>query len=706
MKKLTKLIIAFACLLTFQNCTNDDFDTRTVPNLQTQEDIVRDEEFIAENFGAFTTGDFYGTIQDQYGGLLNNVQVTIGNTTVLTDRNGIFLIKDATVYENFAHIKAKKEGYIDGSRVVIPKLEGENRIQIFMYKKEIIASVNSGEFSTVSLPNGAKINFSGGFVRQNGTAYNGQVDVVFNYLRPNSINTYRYMPGSLFAQNANNNAVALETLGMMSVNLFSPSGEELNINEFNRATLEFPITTSNAPDFIPLWYFDEERGYWKEEGQAVKFSNMYVAEVSHFTWWNCDLPLDYIEACFSLSLTNVDEAVPYYVILRRVVDGRILYVGIMTANEGVECGLIPENEEVKVEVYGSLGNCSGLQVYSETVGGFSTDTNVTISFSYEENQTTHITGMVTNCDGNMLTNGYVYIDELNNYVIDDGVIDIHVPFCEVTTVDVQVFDFDTNQWSITENVTLSTTPVHIGNVSTCANMGGAFNGNLVLSTQQEVNDFGVFNFTEVQGDVIIGNATNYTDIIDLTPLSSINYISGSLTITGNENLNSFQGLQNIMNIDGDKLHIQNNPTLTSLQGFNFSTINDLLIEDNDALTTLQGINNFTSISNLHITENDGLASLTGANNSISIEEDLRISKNNSLTSLQGIEVFNLSSQNDLHILDNDALTSLQGMEGITELRFLYIRYNDVLASLAQLENLTTVLDIMIDDNDSLVNLQV
>lgn len=683
MRKLTKLVIAFTCIFSLQNCNDDDLDTRTVPNLQTEEDILRDEEFIADNFGAFTTGNFFGVVEDINEGRLNNVQVTIGNKTTFTDRNGIFLIKDADVYENFAYIKTKKEGYINGSRVVIPKLEGENRIIISMYKKEIVASVNSGEFSTVSLPNGTKVNFSGGFVRQDGTTYNGQVDVVLNYLYPNLVNTYRRMPGSLFAQTTENEAVSLKSFGMMSVNLFSPSGEELNINKFNRATLEFPVSNSNgAPDFIPLWYFDEERGFWKQEGQAVKFSNMYVAEVSHFTWWNCDLPLDFVNACFSLSLTNTDDAVPYHVIIKRAIGNQIIYYGIMTANEGIECGLIPRNEEIEIEVYRSLGICEGALIHSETLGGYATDTTINVSFSHHEGQVTNINGMATSCDGNPITNGYIYINDINTFVIDDGIIDISIPYCDDTAVTIQLFDFDSNQWTIIEDITLSQEPINLGNVSTCDASGGIFNGNLILSTQQEVNDFGAYGITSITGSLTIGNENNYTDIVDLSPLATITYIAGDLTIAGNENLTSLQDLGNISHFEGDELLIKNNPSITSLAGFN----------------------NLTSVPTLNIHTNDGLTSLVGFENTFSVTRRLLITGNQNLTSLQGIEVFDLDSGHGLLISNNDSLTSLEGIETITQLSYLTISHNDMLNSLEAVQNLTQVNDLDINNNDSLITL--
>ena len=46
---------------------------------------------------------------------------------------------------------------------------------------------------------------------------------------------------------------------------------------------------STAPATIPLWSFNETTGIWQEEGSATKVRNAYVGNVSHFSWWNCDL---------------------------------------------------------------------------------------------------------------------------------------------------------------------------------------------------------------------------------------------------------------------------------------------------------------------------------------------------------------------------------------------------------------------------------
>ena len=693
MRKLLKLIIALVCIISLQNCQNDDLDTRTVPNFQSQEDILRDEEFIAENFGALITSDFFGTVEDQYGVKLSNVNVTIGNTTVFTDRNGIFSIKDANVYEKFAYVKASKEGYINGSRTIIPN-DGTNRLQIVMFKKEIVASVNSGEFSSVSLPNGTKVNFSGGFVRQDGTTYNGQVDVVLHHIGENAVQTLQQMPGSLFGQTEENEATGLETFGMMSINLFSPSGEQLNINEFNRATLEFPVVHSNAPDFVPLWYFDEERGYWKEEGQAVKFGNIYVAEVAHFTWWNVDLPFEPVEFCFTLTSGNTTNNSPYYVLIQPVDSNGAIYVGLNTSNV-TECTQIPINEEIKVSVYGGIDSqaCNASLIHEEILGGFGADASATITFQ-EQFTTTPVTGMATNCNGDPITNGYIYINNTNTFSITNGIIDIDVLTCAtvIESLDIQLYDIDTQQWTILENVQMDGNPLNVGNLSTCTNSGGVFNGDLILSSQSEVDNFSAIQFTSINGNLIIGDpnanptAASSTDITDISALSSIQSISGRLEIKFNDNLQSLQGLEQITEVTN--LIIAENNALTSLNGLNgLTNIEYLGISNNDQLTSIAQLGNVSSLGTTRIANNPLLASLNGLENITSL--GAIILRNNPLIGdLQPLS--NLTELTELHIDNCDSITSLEGLEQITELLYFWIYNNDGLTSLNGLQNLVSM----------------
>ena len=86
--------------------------------------------------------------------------------------------------------------------------------------------------------------------------------------------------------------VPFETYGYINVNLNGAS-----IPEGKVATVTIYCDADTAvvapPATMPLWYFNETEQKWKQEGNATWDSTLkaYVAQVSHFSWYNLDRPL-------------------------------------------------------------------------------------------------------------------------------------------------------------------------------------------------------------------------------------------------------------------------------------------------------------------------------------------------------------------------------------------------------------------------------
>ena len=79
-------------------------------------------------------------------------------------------------------------------------------------------------------------------------------------------------------------------------------------------------------------------------------------------------------------------------------------------------------------------------------------------------------------------------------------------------VNLQIFDFLANEWTIIRDVNLNGGTIDVGALSTCDNTGGIYNGDVILSSQQEVDDFGANNYTHITGYLVIGSddAGNYS----------------------------------------------------------------------------------------------------------------------------------------------------------------------------------------------------
>jgi len=268
-----------------------------------------------------------------------------------------------------------------------------------------VQTILSGVASEVTLPNGTKVNFDGAFQDESGNAYSGSVQVVMFHLEASNENISSLMPGMLYAEDQNGQEKALETYGMMNVELKGSAGQKLQIANGHTAQITVAIDNTQlatAPSSIPLWHFDDLNGYWKEEGSAQKVGNNYVGTVSHFSWWNCDaqFPMVSLTATVLDSNGNTLSNVTVQLIRASSVSGTMGF----TDNNGVVSGLVPANEILILNIFDS---CGGGIIYTSKIGPFSVDTvlpPITINNSVLSSQ---VTGTLLKCDNSNVTNGYV-----------------------------------------------------------------------------------------------------------------------------------------------------------------------------------------------------------------------------------------------------------------------------------------------------------
>lgn len=235
-----------------------------------------------------------GQVKDENGYPLNAVSVSASNSTVQTNYDGIFMLKDVSVNPARCVLTLDKPGYFKRIHAFIPSA-GINYIRVTMVKDDVAESISSTSGATVTLSDFSSVKFlPNSFVTTAGVDYNGMVNISIKHLSPDDNEFASSIPGGdLAAKDANGNDVVLYSYGMIGVILKGSSGEVLQLAAGTTATIKTPIAASQlatAPATLPLWYFDESTNLWKEEGMANKIGNMYVATVSHFSWWNCDVP--------------------------------------------------------------------------------------------------------------------------------------------------------------------------------------------------------------------------------------------------------------------------------------------------------------------------------------------------------------------------------------------------------------------------------
>jgi len=337
-------------------------------------------------------------ITDEQGDPVDNAQVDINAELYYSDENGVVITKPQKV----SALGTRSEIIASGYESLVKLLNGpgnsvkQEKVILF---KAAYTTISTGTSGTIDA--GGKLTLPESLIDENGTTYSGEVTVKNKYLDPDNKDFLRSAPGDLLALNTSNEYQQLASFGMYMVELYDADGALLNIPEGSTATIEFPIAEKHQDEIgtsIPLWYFDEENGVWKEEGEAQVVGETMVAEVTHFTWWNCDLPYDFTTICL-LFLDSDGEPMPGMEI-EFSVNGASF--GLATTDAfGTLIAKVPVGEIIDVKYF-----LDGIEIGTQSIGPFGQNARKeTINTDLNP---TKIFGVAVDCDSNPVTDGYGY----------------------------------------------------------------------------------------------------------------------------------------------------------------------------------------------------------------------------------------------------------------------------------------------------------
>lgn len=412
-----------------------------------------------------------GFITDENGEAVEGATITAGTATTTTDEFGYFKITNTPFAKSAGFIRVSKVGYFTGYRTFVPIAGKQTFTRLQLIPKTTSGTIDAVAGGTVSIPGGATVTLVQNAVvnASNSNPYAGSVNIAAHWFDPSDIKrTTITMPGDLTGVDSAGHLNILETFGMLAVELTGSSGELLQIAPGKKATLHFPLPPSlqsAAPSYIPLWYFDEAKGVWKQEGHAIKNGSSYDGEVSHFSFWNCDWPYYYV----NLRAQVVDQA------LRPLANTPVTVTAIgfnnvsrtgFTDTNGVVTGFVPANTELKIDI---IAPCDqGTTV--NTVTSKNTDIDLG-TLRVDLNQyATSITGVVNKCNGSPVTDGFVIITGFgNNSIIEinNGVFSSSGSICPGTNAALIAFDRENSQQSEMYNITLNSGTNNAGTIQAC-----------------------------------------------------------------------------------------------------------------------------------------------------------------------------------------------------------------------------------------------
>ncbi|GAA4342691.1 carboxypeptidase-like regulatory domain-containing protein [Flaviaesturariibacter amylovorans] len=419
------------------------------------------------------TATLSGNVVDENGAPASGVTVKVGGRTVSTDNRGYFRLTGAALDKNQSLVTAEKSGYFKAYRS-FAATSGANQVMIKLLPRTVAGNVDAVAGGEASLANGSKVALpAGGIVNAaTGAAYTGSVKVYAAYIDPTAADFGGTVPGSLMANDKTGKRVVLTSYGMLAVELEGASGEKLQIKSGAKARLTTVIPaagTASAPASIPMWYVDETTGIWKEEGSATKQGNAYVGEVPHFSFWNCDVPENFVNLSLTLKTNDNAPLVNARVRLTRTGQYSSSANGF-TDSLGQVSGAVPINAPLQLEVLDECGNV----VYTQNVGPFSQNTTlpaITVTPSGQAFST--ISGKLLDCNNAPVTNGYaiIAVNNLVRYVATDaqGRYSTNVLTCTGSNVTVSVVGVDnsTQQQSSGTSAAYASPATSVADISIC-----------------------------------------------------------------------------------------------------------------------------------------------------------------------------------------------------------------------------------------------
>jgi hypothetical protein len=415
-----------------------------------------------------------GFVTDENDQAVDLATVQVGTTMITTDKYGHFEIKNVDVIKTAAVVTVIKTGYFKGIKTYMAEEGKPAFFRIKLIPKTNAGTVNATAGGTVTLTNGLSISLPAGAVVNAATnaVYTGTVNITAYWINPTAVDLANIMPGDLRGLNTAGNMQLLITYGMAAIELTGGSGELLQIATAKKATLSLPIPSSlssSAPATIPLWYFDEARGLWKEEGAATKNGNNYVGQVSHFSFWNWDQPQNQVQ--FNCTLVdNNSLPVPYIGVRISVVSNPPNHAWGYTNITGYTGGVIPANAQLKMEVFPGV-TCTGTPLYTQLFT--TTNTNISLGTITINNPAFILTvnGTATNCANAPLNPGLVILhsgNQIYSYPVTNGAYNFNIPVCSTpATVSISVVDLNNQQTSLPMSYVLNTGNNTIPGIQTC-----------------------------------------------------------------------------------------------------------------------------------------------------------------------------------------------------------------------------------------------
>lgn len=465
MQKITSvLLMCFAAALLMTACKKN----------QSNEDYTEIEEPDIPVFTQKVTCSVSGFIMNEQSEPVAGATVTAGAVVATTDAFGYFSIQSASLTKNIGLVKVSMPGFFTGFKTFIAKANEHSFFRLMLLNKAETGTLSAQTGGTVITADGAAVTLPANGVVDavSGAAYTGQVHVSARVLPVSATSDMLFaIPGDARGLNTLGHLKSLNTHAAVAVDLNGDAGQKLQLAANIKADVVLPVAAAlqaKAPATVALWSFDEEKGVWKEEGTLTKNGTNYSGQVSHFSYWSGATGMALVNFTAQVLNSALQPLANVPVVL--TIAGQPLNAGYgkfaFTDVNGFVTGGIPANTSFVLNAGTTCSNASYNHYFSTT--GSDIDLGA-ITGNLGQTMVT-LTGTVTNCAGQPVTDGYVQTYDhgfYNRIPVINGSFSFTGLACSNLPVNYIAVDNSTHQQNTPQSVTLVPGTNNLGALSAC-----------------------------------------------------------------------------------------------------------------------------------------------------------------------------------------------------------------------------------------------
>lgn len=408
------------------------------------------------------TGSLSGLIINIDGDPINAAEIVVGDTQTATDINGQFILENTKLSKNGALIEINHPEYFEGFKRFYAFANELNQIEHQLTEKREINTFTPELGVTIQLL-GAKIRIpSGPYLDEEGTTIQENVIAQVDFIPAKSSLLPATVSGDLTGYNLNNEKVCIHSLGLVFIELETPSGTEVNLSANQLIEVELPQTDIGNEE-LSYWIWDTEMNQWFEkdgvsiQGDDLSFTTNHVG----------NLMIGYSSASVKIE-GRLENTGSNFANTRMVIKDQTEFFAqaVRPTNSGSFASLIPMDQEQQMDIKHECAVSN--QKYAIEVQQEDAILDPIPVSNQEANIL--ITGITTQCGGGEAPFSLMLLELGDEFLMaktdQNGVCNYSFASCEEANVGITIINEETQFAS--ENIDIQITgDIQLGNLEQC-----------------------------------------------------------------------------------------------------------------------------------------------------------------------------------------------------------------------------------------------